>query len=58
MAVPNIYLAIFSKNFTSVLNKRVNGWAENNNIVSDAQLGFRKGRFTVDAIFVLNAKRY
>ena len=41
--------------FTSILNKRVNDWVENNNIVSDAQFGFRKGRSTLDAIFVLNA---
>jgi len=40
----------FSKMFTSILNKRVNDWVENNNIVSDAQFGFRKGRSTVDAI--------
>ena len=30
-------------------------WAENNNILSDLQFGFRKGRSTTDAIFVLNA---
>ena len=42
--------------FTSILNKRVNDWVENNNSVSDAQISFRKGRSTVDAsFFVLNA---
>jgi len=41
--------------FTSILNKRVNDWVENNNIVSDGQFGFQKGRSTVDAFFVLNA---
>ena len=41
--------------FISILNKRVYDWVENNNIVSDAQFGFRKGRSTVDAIVVLNA---
>ena len=40
--------------FTSILNERVNDWVENNSIVSDAQFGIRKGRSTVDAIFVLN----
>ena len=30
-------------------------WAENTNILSDSQFGFRKGRSTTDAIFVLNA---
>ena len=41
--------------FISILNKRVIDWVENNNIVSDALFGFRKGRSTVDAIVVLNA---
>jgi len=40
--------------FTSILNKRVNDWVENNNIVS-FRFGFGKGRSTVDALFVLNA---
>ena len=44
----------FFKMFTSILNKRVNDWVENNNIVSDAQFGLRKARSTVDAILVLN----
>ena len=38
--------------FTSILNERVNDWVENNNSVS---FSFRKGRSTVDALFVLNA---
>ena len=29
--------------------------AENNSIISDSQFGFRKGRSTTDACFVLNA---
>ena len=45
----------FSQIFTSILNKRVNDWVENNNSVSDAQFSFRKGRSTVDAFFALNA---
>jgi len=32
-------------------------WAENNTVISYAQFGFRKGRSTVDAMFVLNAIR-
>ena len=47
--------SFFLKCFTSILNKRVNDWVENNNIVSDAQFGLRKGRSSVDAILVLNA---
>ena len=48
-------LSCFSKLFTGILNNRVTKWAENNNILSDSQFGFRKGRSTTDAIFVLNA---
>ena len=47
-------ISTFSKIFTSILNKRLSNWAESNNVLSDAQFGFRKGRSTVDAIFVLN----
>ena len=35
--------------------KRVNDWCENNNIISDSQFGFRKGRSTVDATFILHS---
>ena len=45
----------FSKFFTGVLNNRIYKWAEENNIVSDAQFGFRQNKSTVDAIFILNA---
>ena len=48
-------VSCFSKIFTGVLNNRINKWINNNNILSDLQFGFRKGRSTVDAIFVLNA---
>ena len=48
-------VSCLSKIFTGILNKRLNDWVENNNIVSDAQFGFRRGRSTVDAIFVLNS---
>ena len=48
-------VSCLSKIFTGILNKRLNNWVDNNNIVSDAQFGFRRGRSTVDAIFVLNA---
>ncbi len=42
------------KIFTSVLTDRVENWFEDNNFLSDAQFGFRKGCSTVDAIFVLH----
>lgn len=48
-------VSCLSKIFTSILNNRLNNWIENNDILSDAQFGFGKGRSTVDAIFVLNA---
>lgn len=48
-------VSCFSKIFTGVLNNRLNKWAENNDVLSDSQFGFRKGRSTTDAIFVLNA---
>ena len=48
-------LSILSKVFTGVINKRLNRWAEENNILSEVQAGFRKGRSTVDHIFTLNA---
>ena len=48
-------VSCFSKIFTGVLNNRIMKWAEENDILSDAQFGFRKNRSTVDAIFVLNA---
>ena len=42
-----------SKLFTTLLNKRIEAFCKENDIISDAQFGFRKGRSTVDAIFVL-----
>ena len=48
-------VSCFSKIFTGVLNNRLNKWAENNDVLSDSQFGFRMGRSTTDAIFVLNA---
>ena len=48
-------VSCFSKILTGVLNKRLAKWAENNNMSSDSQFGFRRGRSTTDAIFVLHA---
>ena len=42
-----------SKLFTTLLNKRIESFCKANDIISDAQFGFRKRRSTVDAIFVL-----
>ena len=41
--------------FTGVLNNRIYKWTEENNIVSDAQFGFRQNKSTVNAIVILHA---
>jgi hypothetical protein len=46
-------VSCFSKLFTIILNKRITSFCENNNIISDAQFGFRKGKSTEDALFIL-----
>ena len=46
-------LSCFSKLFTTLLNNRVTKFCDENNIISDAQFGFKKGVSTTDAIFVL-----
>jgi len=48
-------LSLVSKCYTSILNKRLVTWAEENNKMSDAQAGFRKGYSTIDHIFTLSA---
>jgi len=55
---PNNYraislLPIFSKLFTSVLNTRLMNWANEFNIITEIQAGFRKGYSTTDHIFAL-----
>ena len=44
-------LSCMSKLFTAILNKRIKKVIEDNNVLSDAQFGFRSGRSTTDAIF-------
>ena len=46
-------VSCLSKIFTTVLNTRIVSYCEQSNVLSDAQFGFRKGRSTVDAQFVL-----
>ena len=46
-------VSCLSKLFTTVLNQRIVSFCENNNVISDAQFGFRKGLSTVDAVFIL-----
>ena len=45
-------VSCLSKLFTTILNKRIETFCNENDIISDAQFGFRKGGSTVDAIFV------
>ena len=46
--------SIFSKIFSSKLNKRLSTWANDNDLLNNFQYGFRKNRSTIDCIFVLN----
>ena len=50
-----ILINYFSKIFIGVLNNRLKKWTESNDVLSDSQVGFRKGRSTTDAFFVLNS---
>ena len=47
-------LSCVGKLFTRIINDRLSEWAERNSIITEAQLGFRKGRGTVDCLFILN----
>jgi len=48
-------VSCLSKLFTTVLNNRIENICYENNTISDAQFGFRKGRSTTDAIFILHS---
>ena len=47
--------SIFSKLFTSIITKRIQDWAESNNIIDEEQAGFRKGYSTIDNMFILQS---
>ena len=47
-------LSSLGKLFTRVINNRLESWAEEYGVYIEAQYGFRKGRGTVDCIFVLS----
>ena len=47
-------LSVVGKLFTSILNNRLNDWAENYNVCIEAQAAFRKGMGTTDNIFILH----
>ncbi len=48
-------VSCMAKLFTTIINKRLTDWCDENSVLTDAQFGFRKGRSTVDAIFVLSS---
>lgn len=48
-------LSVVGKLFTSILNSRLNTWAEKYHIYVEAQSGFRKGMGTTDNVFILHS---
>ncbi len=48
-------VSCFGKLFTSLLNRRLTEMLESNNVISEAQAGFRAGHSTIDHIFALKA---
>ena len=48
-------LSCLGKLFTSILNSRLLKWDSENNVITDAQFGFKQDFSTVDAIFVLQS---
>ena len=46
-------VSCFSKLFTTILNKRIETFCNENTIISNAHFGFRKGYSTVDAFCIL-----
>ena len=48
-----ILLSVLGKLYTRVLNNRLDKWAESYRFYIEAQFGFRKGRSTVDCVFIL-----
>ena len=46
-------LSCMKKLFVSILNKSIISWAENNDVITNAQFGFRQLHSTVDAIFAV-----
>ena len=48
-------ISCVSKVFTNILNNRLVSWADVNEKMYDVQAGFRKGKSTIDHIFVLQS---
>ena len=47
-------LSCLSKLFTRIINNRLNEWAESEEVLTEAQFGFRKERSTSDCLFILH----
>ena len=47
--------SIISKCYTSILNKRIYNWLEENDKISETQAGFRRDHSTIDHIYTLTA---
>ena len=52
---PITILSCFGKLFTSIINNRLNKFAENHNIITSSQAGFRKQHSTTDNIFIIKS---
>ena len=48
-------MSIFSKTFSTLLDTRIRTWAEQNSLLLEYQFGFRKGKSTIDCVFVLSS---
>ena len=48
-------VSCFGKLFTVIVNERLKKWALQNDIVTDAQFGFKADYSTIDAIFILES---
>ena len=52
---PITLLSCLGKLFTSIINNRLNKFAEDYNVINPSQAGFRKGFSTVDNIFIIQS---
>ena len=50
---PSVLVSVLSKLSTSILTERLLSWSEDEDKLIDNQFGFRLGRSTVDAIFII-----
>ena len=46
-------VSCFAKLYTAILNNRLKQWSSENEVITDAQFGFKSNHSTIDAIFIL-----